>query len=400
MIDTSVALAANHTLPTAMHSDTAPRRELLIHGLDNSPQVPASLKLLSQPTHDYALVLREQLETAKVLRSRKLPTQSIGERLLSLIEGSWAPAPNDLPQRPSSRDVGRSELPFRQDPTTATRAFERKETKRFICDRERRWKLSAWSSVYEYDVPLRNLPTALHGLSIVHLSDVHLLASHKRPVTELITFANFIEQTDRKLDLVLLSGDLITKGPEDLCTAALEALHRISSVCPLSYMVHGNHDYHGHVPALISHQLESVGFTNINNHHVKLSIDGVRLNIYGVDDEYFGRPVAPRVAPQDELNILVTHNLDAIRNDCAAGIDLMLSGHTHWGEMRGFDGAALMRAWGYCDNVNRHTKHWEMLNDRTLSFVHPGLARYYVPWKGLRHPPGFVIHQLVPHPLD
>jgi predicted MPP superfamily phosphohydrolase len=278
--------------------------------------------------------------------------------------------------------------------------LERKKTKRFISERERRWALTPWSSIYEYDVPLRNLPIALHGLSIVHLSDVHLLASHRRPVRELTALADLMEHSDKKVDLVILSGDLITKGPEDLCPDALRALRRICTVCPLSYMVHGNHDYHGHVPALISHQLESVGFKDINNKHITLTIDGVRLNLYGVDDEYFGLPIAPRAVPEDEVNILVTHNLDAIRRDCASGLDLILSGHTHWGEIRGVDGASLMRLWGYCDNVNGQIKHWEMLNDRTLSFVHPGLARYYVPWRGLRHPPGFAIHTLVPHPVD
>jgi hypothetical protein len=53
-----------------------------------------------------------------------------------------------------------------------------------------------------------------------------------------------------------------------------------------------------------------------------------------------------------------------------------------------------MTLWGYCDNVNNHTRHWDVLTDRTLSFVHPGLARYYVPFRTLRHPPGIAIHTL------
>jgi len=400
VLDTSAASATARNYPTptlyTVESDAQIRRSCL----DNSSQHQVISKLASRPSADYALALREQLEAAKILRSRASPAQTYAERILSFIEGPWAPAPNDLPERPASRDANRSALPFRQKTISVSVAHDIKETKRFISLHERRWNLTNWSSIYGYAAPLRALPTELHGLSILHLSDVHLLASHSRPVGELTALADFLEQNERKVDLVVLSGDLITKGPEDLCSAALKALNRISTICPLSYMVHGNHDYHGHVPALISHQLESVGFKDINNRHVRLRIEGVPLNLYGVDDEYFGRPITPRAVAADEVNILIAHNLDSIRSDCATDIDLILSGHTHWGEVRGFDGASLMRMWGYCDNVNHQTKHWDLLNDRTLSFVHPGLARYYIPWKGLRHPPGFVIHTLVPHPSD
>jgi predicted MPP superfamily phosphohydrolase len=188
---------------------------------------------------------------------------------------------------------------------------------------------------------------------------------------------------------------VITKNPEDLCAQSLRQLKRLSAVCPQAFMVHGNHDYHGHLPAVISKQLEHVGFHDINNHHIRLSIGGAPLNIYGVDDAYFGRPTPPSTVSSDETNIVLTHNLDAIRGDFPKGVDLILSGHTHWGELKLFDGVRLMNWWGYADNLNRHSRHWEMLTDRTRSYVHPGLARYYVPFRGLRHPPGVAIHTLV-----
>jgi predicted MPP superfamily phosphohydrolase len=160
-------------------------------------------------------------------------------------------------------------------------------------------------------------------------------------------------------------------------------------------MVHGNHDYHGHVPAVISKQLEKVGFHDINNHHIRLRIGDAPLNIFGVDDAYFGNPVPPDSVPPLETNIVLTHNLDAIRGNFPKDVDLILSGHTHWGELKLFDGARVMNWWGYSDNINQHTKAWDCLTDRTLSYVHPGLARYYVPYRGLRHPPGIAIHTLV-----
>jgi hypothetical protein len=252
--------------------------------------------------------------------------------------------------------------------------------------------------VYEYEVPIRNLPRALHDLTILHLSDIHFLSSYERAWREMANVARYFESGSRKLDLIVLSGDVITKSPDDLCRKGLHQLARLSAVCPQAFMVHGNHDYHGHVPALISRELQRVGFHDINNHHVRIKIGDAPLNIFGVDDAYFGSPQAPQTVRSTETNIVLTHNLDAIRGDFPRDIDLILSGHTHWGELRLFDGSQVMKWWGYCENVNRHTKGWDALSKRTLSFVHPGLARYYVPYAGLRHPPGVVLHTLVPDP--
>ncbi len=349
------------------------------------------------PRADFNQLLSEQLEKARELKARTLSQPSLGERLLNFIEGPWAPENIDLPERTTFNQSGRAGLPYRTKCGNSASQKRRRELTSTLRKSERRWQLSRWTTVYTYDVPVRGLPTDLHDLTILHLSDIHLLKGKDLPWQELTTIARFVEQDPKRFDLVLISGDIITKGPEDLCGQSLKALERISTACPRAFMVHGNHDYHGHVPAFISQQLESVGFHDINNYHVRLKVRSAPLNIFGVDDAYFGAPKAPRNAPKNETNIILTHNLDSIRGDCCPNIDLILSGHTHWGELRLFNGSKLMSLWGYCDNANNHTRHWDSLTDRTLSFVHPGLARYYVPFKMLRYPPGIAIHTLKNH---
>lgn len=353
-----------------------------------------TLSEFSLPRIDFNELLQEQLLKAKELKSRILAPPTIGERFLSLIEGPWAPAAHDLPDR---RDLSlpiQELAPFRKPFKDGLDLSSRLAVKRQVSESEHRWPLTRWSSVYEYDVPIQRLPRDLHGFTILHLSDIHFLKGCERPCDELAQVARFLETGRRKIDLILLSGDVITRSPEDLNKEALRQLNRMSDVCPQSFMVYGNHDYHGHMPAIISKQLEEVGFHDINNHQVRLKIGEASLNIIGVDDAYFGDPSPPKRIDKDSINIVLTHNLDAIRGNFPADIDLILSGHTHWGEVKIFDGASLMRIWGYCDNINRHTKQWDVLSDRTLSFVHPGLARYYVPFRGLRHPPGLAIHSL------
>jgi predicted MPP superfamily phosphohydrolase len=143
---------------------------------------------------------------------------------------------------------------------------------------------------------------------------------------------------------------------------------------------------------VISAWLARAGFHDINNRMAELRRGEKHLNIYGLDDSYFGQPVAPSQIPSDRYCIVMTHNLDAVSSEFPDFTGVVLSGHTHWGELRLFDGAKIMNRWGYCDDLNQHTRGWKALSDNALSFVHPGLARYYVPYQFFRHPPGFVIH--------
>jgi predicted MPP superfamily phosphohydrolase len=381
-----------------LKGSTQPRFHLTSSPLSRERTQEASLSSkwldgLSLPRLDFDVVLAEQLEAVRYLKEGFISRPDWKQRIMSVLEGPWAPERVDLPER-SPTSFGHEKGAFRVSAPDRDTALRRQMVKERIGESERIWSLTPWTSVYEYDVPISALPKPLQGLTILHLSDIHFLKSSDRPWREMSRVAEYLERGERRVDLILLSGDVITKGPEDLCKQSLRQLQRLSDVCPQSFMVHGNHDYHGHLPAIISKQLQEVGFYDINNHHIRLTIDGAPLNIFGVDDAYFGNPTPPSSIEPGETNIVLTHNLDAIRDDFPRDIDLILSGHTHWGEVRFFDGARVMKWWGYSENANSHTKHWDMLTDRTRSYVHPGLARYYIPFAELRHPPGVVIHTL------
>ncbi len=378
---------------------SAPSRGILIPGLQSAQgNVVSRLPLtgLRMPRVDFDSLVREQLSLAVRKRVDKVASTPIERRILDFVEGPWAPSARDLPERRKIIGSGAIAEPFRKPVDNLRQYLSWRERKQAVAKSERRWSMSEWSSMYEYSVPVRNLAPALDGFTILHLSDVHFLGSCQRAQQELGNLACYLERGERRIDTILLSGDVITRSPDDLDREALRQLRRLTEVCPQAFMVYGNHDYHGHTPALISRELERVGFHDINNHRVTLTVDGAPLNVFGVDDAYFGRPDAPSAVRQDQTNILVTHNLDAIRGNFPEHFDLILSGHTHWGEVRFVNGSDLMRLWGYTDNINRQTKHWDVLSERTLSYVHPGLARYYVPFRGLRHPPGFVLHTLRP----
>jgi|694.fasta_scaffold121843_1 predicted phosphodiesterase len=314
-----------------------------------------------------------------------------------MIEAPWSPTPDQLPRRMTPEESGNSPHPFRTHPTT-NHTLDIK----YIQRSERRTQISRWSNLYEFTVPVLEAVGLKPPPIILQLSDVHFVRGDPRPILEVQKLTEYLKQSGIQLDMIVLTGDTITRLPDDFCPAARRAYQELTELAPHRYAVLGNHDYHGKDPAYISEVLKQVGFTDITNSEVSLSIRNHKLNIYGVDDAYFGSPTAPQRTASEGTNIVLTHNLDAIRENFPRDTDLILSGHTHWGELKLpavsrvplFDGMWWMNRWGYSDNVNGHTRHWDSLTDRTLSFVHPGLARYYVP-RMFAHPPGFVMHNLI-----
>ena len=319
-----------------------------------------------------------------------------GPTLKKLIEDPWSPASDFLPTRTTPEQSGNSPSPFRASGVQVC-----SPELDVIKKSEQRAHISRWSDLYSFSIPI--LPSANRASppTILHLSDVHFLKGDPRPILEIQKLTDTLRQGNISPDVIVLTGDTITRMPDDYCPAALRAYQELSELARYRFAVLGNHDYHGKTPSLISAGLESAGFTDITHEEARVVVRGHQLNFYGIDDAYFGRPIPPKEVGSTGTNIVLTHNLDSIRENFPHQTDLILSGHTHWGELRlpslprlgVLDGMWWMNKWGYSDNINGHTRHWDALTRRTLSFVHPGLARYYVP-RILAHPPGFVLHQL------
>ena len=227
------------------------------------------------------------------------------------------------------------------------------------------------------------------------------MKSDDRPIRELHALCDYLEKSETRIDLAAFTGDLITRAPDDLSKAAQQALQRVADRAAVSLSVLGNHDYHGKAPEVISRFIKGAGFTELTNSETGITIRGDRLNIYGVDDAYFGTPRAPEGISSTGLSIALAHNRNAIRANYPSGVHMLLTGHTHWFEctLPGhqfapvLDGKWWMQWWGYGDDVNGHNRGWDQLSEETLSFVHPGLARYYVP-RSIAFAPGFVLYTL------
>jgi len=211
-----------------------------------------------------------------------------------------------------------------------------------------------WSlRVRRYRVPIRGLPRELDGLKIVQISDTHLgpriPASFIREAVEL--------SLSLKPHLFVLTGDYIHMGRSHISLAAelFAPLTRPGASEFGVLGVLGNHDHYGDA-SQIHAALERVGVRMIDNARVFISGPGRRLSgalpseaclcIAGLADLLEARvdvDAALHGIPADVPRVVLAHNPDTAEIPEIAGpptsgarprIDLMLSGHTHGGQVR------------------------------------------------------------------
>jgi uncharacterized protein len=161
-------------------------------------------------------------------------------------------------------------------------------------------------------------------LTIFFISDIH----KRRLAPEII------EQVRKKADIVVIGGDLTEKAvPMSKVEENLEKLLEIGSV----YFIWGNNDYEVNTEELRK-LFAKKGVQEIVNDSISLELDGGVLNLIGVDDASTQRAVLPKAlskADPSGFNILLSHDprlVKQVREE--DGIDLMLSGHTHGGQIR------------------------------------------------------------------
>ena len=184
-------------------------------------------------------------------------------------------------------------------------------------------------------VPLRRLPRALEGFRIVQLSDVHIGPT---------LGADWLERVVARVnalapDAVVITGDLVDGSVEELRDqvaplAKLSAKHGV-------FFVTGNHEYYSGADEWID-ELARLGVRTLRNERVALGDGEHSFDLAGVDDwtaRRFGGGHGANLAralagrdPAREL-VLLAHQPKQIHEAARLGVGLMLSGHTHGGQI-------------------------------------------------------------------
>jgi predicted MPP superfamily phosphohydrolase len=173
---------------------------------------------------------------------------------------------------------------------------------------------------------LPDLPPAFDGFTILHLSDLHVDmnrgAMHR--LTELLP--------DLRYDICVLTGDFRgrTCGPYDATLSGLASV-RANIVGPV-YAVLGNHDTIRMVPGM-----EQIGIRVLLNEAEAIARGDERLWLAGIDDAHYYRvdniEKAATEVPSGAFAVLLSHTPEIYRQAAHADFRLLLSGHTHGGQI-------------------------------------------------------------------
>jgi predicted MPP superfamily phosphohydrolase len=178
-------------------------------------------------------------------------------------------------------------------------------------------------------IALRRLPQAFESFRIVQLSDIH-----HGPFSDKNQIERAVETANRlKPDIIALTGDYISKERHYAAPCA-EMLGKLKARYGV-FAVLGNHD-HWTDAALITDLFRAEGITVLVNQGMRFELKGSAFWLAGVDDTMVGLEdisLALAGARADEMKLLLAHNPIVLRRAARADVDLVLSGHTHGGQV-------------------------------------------------------------------
>lgn len=180
------------------------------------------------------------------------------------------------------------------------------------------WFEAGWLRTRVLEAPVEDLPLALVGLRIAHLSDFHL-GPPSRGAVAVRRAVDWVRE--RKPELVVVTGDLLS---HPRARARLDELLRGLD----AYVVRGNHDVSvTRDPFSRPSRLEELPATLLADASTTIVLKGERVQIAGVGPSPWGNP--PETDPSAGLRILLSHYPRLL----VPGYQLVLAGHMHAGQI-------------------------------------------------------------------
>ena len=172
------------------------------------------------------------------------------------------------------------------------------------------------------------LPSELEGLTIAHLSDLHMVGNLTEPFYEQVVEATNALQPD----LVCITGDILEDTsclpwiPRTL--GRLQARHG-------RFFILGNHERRLPDAQVLRDALAAAGLTDLGSRCESVEINGASILLAGNELPWFGSAPTWNLEPGTwSYRILLSHSPDQIYQAQLEQFDLMLAGHTHGGQIR------------------------------------------------------------------
>lgn len=172
------------------------------------------------------------------------------------------------------------------------------------------------------------LPAEWDGLTVLLLSDLHFHGTPSR-----VYFERVLSEVSKRWptpDLVCLAGDYVdTDTHHDWIGPLLGP--RTATEAKLAIL--GNHDDHHH-PDRLRTELAAAGYRVLGNGCEKLTVRGRPLTVIGHEGPWFAPPPDLSAIHSDDFLLCLSHTPDNFYWAKRHGIDLVLSGHVHGGQIR------------------------------------------------------------------
>ncbi len=242
-----------------------------------------------------------------------------------------------------------------------------------------------WIDVVHREIFLAGLPEEFSGMKIAQLSDIHL-----NEYTEPFLLREAVDHINRlEADMVLLTGDYVSAEvlPKKMTmSAAAECANLLSQLsCPRRYAILGNHDCMAGEDA-VTEALHQRGIPVLRNNFVPIERGNARVWLAGLEDPVCGRPDPDRAIPaairnqRNEPIILMCHAPDFVddllMHPAGRSVALMLSGHTHGGQVR----IPMLGAFHLPPGGRKYIEGWFPMGNLQL-YVNRGIGAVGVPFR-------------------
>ena len=235
--------------------------------------------------------------------------------------------------------------------------------------------------VTEYTVNDKNLPLGFDGFKIAMVSDLHN-ATFGEGNTKLLSALSKSEP-----DIIVITGDLIDSSHTDL-SIALDFAAKSVKIAP-SYYVSGNHEawLTEEVYEAFIAELSATGVTVLTDEKTDIQHNGDAITVAGVSDpdfsdaDYIFESKVGHLTEDNELyTLLLSHRPEFFDVYRQCGVNLVLSGHTHAGQIRlPLIGALIAPGQGFLPEYDKGI----FQKDNTTMIVSAGLGNSVIPLRFL-----------------
>ncbi|MEQ6377304.1 metallophosphoesterase [Bacillaceae bacterium S4-13-56] len=190
-----------------------------------------------------------------------------------------------------------------------------------------------WVETNHVKISSNKIPKSFDQYKILQFSDTHLGFNYQ--IQEFESLIN--KMNELHADLVLFTGDLID---------APDRYQQFDKVGPLlkkiqskdgKYWIYGNHDHGGYGTEILKDVMTAGEFTLLQNEHQQIKKNRDFIFLSGLDDGMLGKPdlnLALQGVNPETYTILMMHEPDFADLYTHSSIDLMLSGHSHGGQVQ------------------------------------------------------------------